>query len=503
MNANRQIKFGAVLSYTTIFFNIITGLWYTPWMIRSIGNSDYGLYTLAMSLINTFTIDLGLGLAVQKYVSRYLAEKKQEKVNQTVGLVFKLYLAITLVLIFVFSILYFFIERIYPELSVAEIQKFKGLYLIAVINCVVTFPFISLDGLLHSYERFIESKLCEFVHKVVTITLTVFALILEMGVYSLVMANLIAGVVFVLIRLLAIRRKTTVKPDFHYKDSACCRELLMFSIWSSVSAVAVRFMLSLQPSILGMVAGAEEIAVFGYAVSLQSYIFLFVNAINGFFLPTLTRIAQDDNKQKDQELVALMVTVGRLILFLYGLIFFGFFAVGKEFITLLLGEGYVESYYCTVLICIYGLVAYPQQIARTYVVVKDKVRKQAIVSLLALVVCVAGSIILGSVYGAVGASVGICVSLSLYTVMLNLIYKKDLGINIGTFFKNCHGKMLPGLLLHFVLSMAVARIPLSGWGGFCIKTALIGGTYLVIGWFMLLNQKEKGMIKGLLNRKKK
>ncbi len=501
MNANRQIKIGAILSYATIFFNIITGLLYTPWMIRSIGNSDYGLFTLAMSLINTFTIDLGLGIAVQKYVSRYLAEKNQKKVDQTVGIVFKLYLTITLVLTFVFLILYFFIGKIYPELSVAEIKKFKGLYLIAVINCIVTFPFIPLDGLLHSYERFIESKICGFIHKAISIILTVTALLFGMGVYSLVMANLISGILFVVIRLMVIRRKTNLKPNLSYKNRQYCKDLLLFSMWSSVSVIAIRFILSLQPSVLGMVAGTEEIAVFGYAVSLESYIYLFVNAINGFFMPTLTRISQGNNEQKNQEVVTLMVTVGRFILLLYGLMFIGFFALGKEFISLLLGSGYADSYYCTILICAYGLVAYPQQIANTYIVVKNKVKKRAIVSIFVLAFCMIGSVILGDIYGAIGVSVSIFVSLIIYTIMMNRIYKNDLGIDIGTFFKKCHIKMLPGLLLHFGASLLIAKLPLSGWGGFCIKTALIGGTYIVIGWFMLLNQKEKNMIKNVLKKK--
>ena len=500
MKTNGQIKIGALLSYLTIFVNIVTGIVYTPWMIRSIGSSDYGLYTLAMSLINTFTIDFGLGMAVQKYVSKHLADHDQKKADRTVGIVLKLYLLITALLLAIFISLYFFIGWIYPELSATEIKKFKVLYIIAAINCVVTFPFIPADGILHAYERFIESKICGFIHKIVTVTLTVTALFAGWGVYSLVAANLLGGILHILVRLYVIRKKTNMNPDLRYKDFSYLKEMMLFSFWASVSSLAIRFILTLQPSVLGMVAGTAEIAIFGYAVSLESYIYLFVNALNGFFLPTLTRMDKNEEAQKGEQISGLMTRVGRFILLLYGLMFIGFCAMGKEFITLLLGDGYIKSYYCTILICAYGLVAYPQQIANTYIMVKNKVKKRAIISAAALGLCMICSFVFGKKYGAVGVSAGICVSLILYVIFMNRMYRRDLKIDIASFFKNCHLKLLPGLLLHFILSVLISCIPLSGWLGFAVKTSAICLVYFMIAWFMMLERYEKNMITGIWNK---
>ena len=60
INSRDQIKIGAILSYLSIGINIIAGLLYTPWMVDTIGKSDYGLYTLANSLITLFLVDFGL-----------------------------------------------------------------------------------------------------------------------------------------------------------------------------------------------------------------------------------------------------------------------------------------------------------------------------------------------------------------------------------------------------------------------------------------------------------
>ena len=71
---NKQIKYGALISYIALFINIVIGLVYSPWVIRSIGKADYGLYTLALSIISLFVFDFGLGSAVTRFIAKYNAE---------------------------------------------------------------------------------------------------------------------------------------------------------------------------------------------------------------------------------------------------------------------------------------------------------------------------------------------------------------------------------------------------------------------------------------------
>ena len=107
-NSSKQIKIGAIISYISIVVNIVAGLLYTPWMIDKIGESDYGLYTLANSLITLFLIDFGLSAAVSRYLATYRAEGKEEAANRFLGAVYKLYLIIDSVIFLLLIILFFF-----------------------------------------------------------------------------------------------------------------------------------------------------------------------------------------------------------------------------------------------------------------------------------------------------------------------------------------------------------------------------------------------------------
>ena len=48
----KQISGGIVLSFFSQIITIIVGLVYTPIMIRALGQSEYGLYQLVLSVVN-------------------------------------------------------------------------------------------------------------------------------------------------------------------------------------------------------------------------------------------------------------------------------------------------------------------------------------------------------------------------------------------------------------------------------------------------------------------
>ena len=89
---NRQIKYGAMISYLAIILNSVISLAYTPWMANQLGKSQYGLYNLAYSFVRMFLVDLGLNAAVSRFVAKYRAEGREDKIEHFLGTVTKFYL---------------------------------------------------------------------------------------------------------------------------------------------------------------------------------------------------------------------------------------------------------------------------------------------------------------------------------------------------------------------------------------------------------------------------
>ena len=90
-----QLKAGAVLNYVVIILNIGVGLLYTPYMLRMLGQNEYGLYSLVASVISYLTIlDLGLGNAVVRYTAKFRTEGKLQEQYEMFGMFLCLYASI-------------------------------------------------------------------------------------------------------------------------------------------------------------------------------------------------------------------------------------------------------------------------------------------------------------------------------------------------------------------------------------------------------------------------
>lgn len=58
-----QLKAGAILNYIVIVLNILVTLLYTPYMLRMMGQNEYGLYALVASVIAYLTVlDFGYSI---------------------------------------------------------------------------------------------------------------------------------------------------------------------------------------------------------------------------------------------------------------------------------------------------------------------------------------------------------------------------------------------------------------------------------------------------------
>lgn len=370
----KQIGLGALISYIAIGFNIISGLLYTPWMINTIGRSNYALYTLALSVINLFLLDFGIGAAVSKFLSGFYARNEEDKIAPFLGAVYKIYLIISVFLLIVFTIVYFNLDLIYTKLTPNELEIFKGLFIIVVIYSVLSFPFQPLNGILIASEKFIFMKLCNLFQKVLSVILIVISLILGGDVYSLVLLNAFSTIIFIVVKLYIINRMG-VKTSFKSKEKTNYRDIFSYSVWMTVVKISQRFIFNIAPTILAIVLGSAVITIFSIAATIEGYVYTFGDAFSGMFMPQVARNYVDKNFIEMTN--ELMIKIGKILLYIIGLIIIGFICVGPSFVINWMGDGYDKVYLCTVLLVLPSLFDVPLQIGRTALLISDNIKWQA------------------------------------------------------------------------------------------------------------------------------
>lgn len=496
MKSNSQIKLGAILSYVSIGVNIVAGLLYTPWMIHSIGRENYGLFTLAMSVISLFLFDFGLSSAITRFVSKYLAESRQDKANNCLGLVYRLYFGIDVLLFLVFLSIYFFIPQIYQQLSPDEVEKFKVVYTIAALYSIFSFPFIPVNGVLTAHEQFVQLKSCEIISRVLTVTLMSICLFLGYGLYAMVLVNAGVGIFMIALKLFCIKQYTPQRVTLKYWNKFELKEIAGYSGWVTVIALAQRCIFNIAPSILGVLSGATAIAILGIAITLEGFTFTFANALSGMFLPKVSRIYANGG-----DILPLMIKVGRIQILIISLVVFGFICIGQDFINIWVGEQFNLSYFCAVLIILPSLLQLPQEIGMQAIIAQNKVKQQALIFCGMAVLNIIGAAILSPIYGAVGLSFSICIAYIVRTIGLDYILVKELNINIWHFFKESYLKMLPTLALALFVGFVFVRLnTIGGWIGLIIDGVIYVASYIIIMFLFAMNQYEKDAIMFPINR---
>ena len=491
MDSNSQIKWGVIKSYLSIGINIVTGLIYTPWMISSIGKEAYGLYTLAYSVIAFFMFDFGLSGAITRFVSKYLAEGHQERANNCLGLVYKLYFYIDIVIFVVLASVYIFIPEIYKELTPEEIEKFKVVYAMAAIYSVLSFPFIPVNGILTATEQFVALKLCEVGQKILIVVTMSVCLLLGYGLYALVLVNVFAGIATIIAKLWVIKYYTGTSINLKYKNRQEFREIISFSGWTTIVALAQRFVFSIVPTFLGMFTGSAAIAVFGIANILEGYVFTFANAIGGMFLPKVSRVYAQSNG----DILPLMTRVGRIQYMVVAAVIIGFVSLGEDFIRLWVGDSFSDSFICTVLIILPSFFSTPQQIAGEAVLVKNKVRKQALIYFWTSIFNVISACVFISWWGALGACISICATYLMRWLLTNIfLYYIELNIEVIKFYKDSVLKLFPAFFVSAIVGIAINWLsPNVNISVFFLKFMVFAVVYLV-SIYVSMNQYEKDLM---------
>lgn len=489
MSNNKQIKIGAILSYFSIALNVIAGLIYTPWMIEQIGQDDYGLYTLANSLITLFLVDFGLGSATSRYVSKYRAEGRQDKIDSFLGAVYKLYLIIDAIIFTALVVVYFLLDRIYVKLNPEELEKFKVIYIMAASFAVVNFPFVTYNGILNAYEKFIQLKFADVLYRVSLIVLTVAALLLGRGVYGLVLVHAMVGLITIAYKFIVIK-KLPIRVNFQSKDFRIYKDLFGFSIWVTVATLAQRLVFNITPSILGAVASSGAIAVFGIVTTIEGYTYTITSALNGMFMPRISRIYQEGNAERN--IFPLFLTVGKFQFALNGLIVAGFAVLGMHFIDLWMGSEYRAAYYGILLVTIPGMFYNSLEVANTAMVYQKRVKLQAYIGIAVGLLNVMLSIALSSIWGAVGACLSIFAAYTFRAVAYNVVCWKVMGFDMPRFARKCYLRMSIPVILTIVFGIFLnCAVPDIGWRMFALKCMAVAVFYCVMIFTVGLENMER------------
>ena len=340
MPKSNQRKIGVILSYLSIIINTIIQLLYTPLLIRMLGQSEYGLYSLVASIIGYLTVlDLGFGNAIIVFTAKYREQKKYEEEKKLHGMFRIIFFIIGIIAAFLGLILYFNINNIFGKsMNSTELQKMKIMMLILSFNLMFTFSFSIYNSIISAYEKFVFQKLLSILS--IILKPIIMIPLLFMGYKSIAMCIVITIVnVFILIlNYLYCKNKLKISTKFSGFDKEIFKVILGYSIWIFIGNIVDKANWSVDNFVLGAVSGTIAVSVYSIAATLNQMFISLSTAISGVMLPKMSKLVA--SKASNEELTNEMIKVGRLQNYVIFLMCSGLVLVGKEFIKIWAGIGF-------------------------------------------------------------------------------------------------------------------------------------------------------------------
>ena len=411
MKKLNQIKVGAMLSYIALILSTTISLVYTPFMVRTLGNGEYGIFSLVNSTIAYLTI-LGFGFeaAIIRYTTKYRVEGRQDKEHALHGMFFALYSLIGIVALILGFVLAKNVPLIFgAKLLPEEIGITQKLMYLASINVAITFPFSIFASIVTAYERFIFSKSMQALRSILNPLLMTFVLLFGSRSVGMILVATFINIFFGTMNVIFCFKVLKTKFSFGSFDKPLLKEITVFSSFIFLGMLVDRLYWNTGSVLLGMLEGAAVITFFNLGVLLNNYYQQLSAAISNLFLPRVTAICSREHTMT--ELSDLMIRVGRIQFVILALALSGFTILGKSFIlNVWMGKGYEVVYYIALVLFVPITVPLIQNIGISILQAKNKHAFRAVSYLIIAIFNIFMSIPLIKLYGPLGCAISIAIS---------------------------------------------------------------------------------------------
>ena len=300
MNESTNRKLGAILSYVSIIASTLIQLLYTPFLIRQLGQSEYGLYSLVNSIVGYLTVlDLGFGNAIVVYTSKYRAQKKYEEEKKLHGMFALIFTIIGLIAGVIGLILYFNVDNLFGNtMTSLELHKAKIMMLILTFNLVISFVFSIYSSILNAYEKFVYQKILSILGTILKPLIMIPLLFMGLKSVTMVIVITLVNVLILLSNYLYCRRKLKIKIKFCGIDKVLLKIVFGYSIWLFLGSIVDRVNWSVDQVILGVVSGTAAVSVYSVATTFNNLFINLSTAISNVMLPKMTKLISHNVSKK-------------------------------------------------------------------------------------------------------------------------------------------------------------------------------------------------------------
>ncbi|AND41923.1 oligosaccharide flippase family protein [Cytobacillus oceanisediminis] len=490
-----QLKAGAILSYLALFINSVISILYTPIMLSLLGQSEYGLYSLASAAAGYVgVLNFGLGNALIRYTAKYKALNDEKGCSTLYGLFFIMYGILGVLALVVGIMLTINADLIFSNsLSIKELNKLKIILGIMVANISIGIGFGMFSVIILAHEKFIFQKMTVIISSLINPIIVLPLLLMGYGSITMALVTTLINCLTVMINMYFCFKKIKIRIVFEKIEKGLFKDIIIFSSYIFLNLVIGQLYWSTDQVILGIYSGTVAVSVYAIGASFTGYFSGFSSAISNVFLTKVSTMVTKD--ATDNELSDLFIRVGRVQYIIISFALSGFIVFGQEFILLWVGNDYNQSYTIAIIILIPMLVSLIQGMGGIILQAKNMQGFKSVVNFSVAIVNVILSIIFVQKWGAIGCAIATAISFTLGNIIImNVYYWKKIQLDILKYWINILSMSTPAAISILYCITLNNLIIASNWIVLFIKILIFSMTYIFVMWFTSLNKYEKDLL---------
>ena len=216
MNRSNEVqrRLGVILSLVYTLVGIAAGFLFTPVCTSLLGQSEYGVYTLAFSMVSYLGVfDLGFGSALIRYSARLRAQGEDPR--NLYGLFLRVYLIIGAVVLALGLLVCANLNRFFSaKMTPAEIELLGSVFLLLLINTALSFPANVFSSVIQAHEEFVFYRLVNIANSLLTPVVSTLFLLLGHGALRLIQINVLFSVTMYAANVLFCFKKLHIRFGF-------------------------------------------------------------------------------------------------------------------------------------------------------------------------------------------------------------------------------------------------------------------------------------------------
>jgi O-antigen/teichoic acid export membrane protein len=427
-----QIIKNVLMNWTAFAATIGIGFVMSPFLVRHLGDSIYGVWVLVGSLVGYLgLLDFGITPSTVKYIAEYRALDDQKAINRLVTTSLTIYSVIGIITLLVSALVAVSFNRIFA--TPLPFTVAAAVVLITGLNLALSFPAAVFVGIIRGYQRYDLDSTVTTVSILIRSGLIVLLILRGYGILALAAVTF----VFDMLRLAylircAYRLNPRIEIKRRYYDSAQMRKLFGYSLFAFLMIIGKKLIFYTDAIVIGIFMPVASVTIYSVANRLVTYL-LQVSETMGVLTPAASEMGARNDRAAIGEMLVLSTKYMLLIALPVAAVFF---VLGDSFITLWMGQEYAGSAVILSILTVSVLAHLLEMPAHTMLLGLGKHRIVALFTLAQAIVNLVLSIALVKPYGLKGVALGTTIPMVAFTFIALFVYLKNyLQVPIGEYVK--------------------------------------------------------------------